>query len=269
MSSNLGDYLREAFNARPLGMPIPPNWIALGAFGLLGALNPGFWIIGAGLELAYLLGLSHLPRFRALVDGKKLAQANAEAQRRLDAAAAQIDGDRRRRFVDLRNTCVEILSGQSRLDSGLEQLQRDGLDRLLSLHLRLLLTQATMEDLVREAGADPDELRARADALRTELKGDRFGEEHRRSLEGQIDILERRAQTLSEARERLAFSEAELNRIEQQVALIRDQVRFSAAPETIGSEIDRVSNELDETSRWVQDQQTALDLPFPSALEHQ
>ena len=41
-------YLAAAFNARPLGMPIPPNWFGIAAFGLLGALvNPGLWLIGA------------------------------------------------------------------------------------------------------------------------------------------------------------------------------------------------------------------------------
>ena len=34
-------YLAAAFNARPLGMPMPPNWFGLAAFGLLGAfVNP-------------------------------------------------------------------------------------------------------------------------------------------------------------------------------------------------------------------------------------
>jgi len=36
------DYVRAAFNARPFGMFVPPNWIGLGAFALHGAANPGF-----------------------------------------------------------------------------------------------------------------------------------------------------------------------------------------------------------------------------------
>ena len=49
MKPGFGDYVREAFNARPIGMFVPPNWIGLGLFGLLGIINPGFWLIGAGL----------------------------------------------------------------------------------------------------------------------------------------------------------------------------------------------------------------------------
>ena len=67
--SDKRSYLAAAFNARPFGMPIPPNWFGVVAFALLGAfVNPGFWLIGAGLEGLYLWALSKNPRFRALVD---------------------------------------------------------------------------------------------------------------------------------------------------------------------------------------------------------
>ena len=46
------DYVTAAFNARPLGMFVAPNWIGLGAFGLLGLLNPGFWVSAWGWSSA-------------------------------------------------------------------------------------------------------------------------------------------------------------------------------------------------------------------------
>ena len=62
-------YWWAAFNARPLGMPVPPNWFGLAAVGLLGAfVNPALWLIGAGLELGYLQALSMNKRFRKTVD---------------------------------------------------------------------------------------------------------------------------------------------------------------------------------------------------------
>ena len=65
-------YLAAAFNARPLGMPVPPNWFGVAAFALLGALvNPGLWLIGLGLEGLYLWTLSRHPRFRATVDAEQ------------------------------------------------------------------------------------------------------------------------------------------------------------------------------------------------------
>ena len=44
------NYVAAAFNARPLGMFVAPNWVGLAALGLLGIANPGFWVLGAGLE---------------------------------------------------------------------------------------------------------------------------------------------------------------------------------------------------------------------------
>src|SRR3989442_15804081 len=69
MKPSLWDYVHAAFNARPAGMFVPPNWIGLGVFGFLGVLNPGFWIIGLGCELAYLGWLGTHPRFQRLVNG--------------------------------------------------------------------------------------------------------------------------------------------------------------------------------------------------------
>ena len=64
-------YLAAAFNAKPLGMPIPPNWFGIAAFGLLGALvNPGLWLIGLGLEGLYLWTLSRNQRFRNAIDAQ-------------------------------------------------------------------------------------------------------------------------------------------------------------------------------------------------------
>ena len=67
--AEVGKYLKAAFIARPFGMPIPPNWLGLAAAVMLGALlHPGFWLIGAGLELAYLKLLTSSRRFRDVVD---------------------------------------------------------------------------------------------------------------------------------------------------------------------------------------------------------
>ena len=40
------DFVKRAFNARPFGMVVPPNWVGLTAMGLLGLVNPGFWVLG-------------------------------------------------------------------------------------------------------------------------------------------------------------------------------------------------------------------------------
>ena len=71
MRPSLWDYVREAFNARPIGMFLPPNWAMLGGFGLAGYLrDPGWLVLGAGVELGYLLLLGTNARFQRFVAGK-------------------------------------------------------------------------------------------------------------------------------------------------------------------------------------------------------
>jgi hypothetical protein len=240
-------------------MPLPPNWAVLGAFALLGLLNPGFWLIGAGLELAYLLGLSHLPRFRALVDAQHWIEREEAEDNRLASSLAQLDAERRERFRAVEARCDRILAEQQ-MDGAISRMQRAGLDRLLAIHLRLLFTQAAMERLLGESGATDESLEEEIHRLKERAGGS--GPELRRSLEAQVAILERRRKALIDGREKLAFANSELDRIEHQIALILDEVRLSKAPETIGSQIDRVSGELDETRNWVNEQQRLLETDF-------
>lgn len=253
------DYVVAAFNARPAGMPLPPNWAALAAFALLGLLNPGFWLIGAGLEVAYLLGLSHLPRFRAIVDAQHRLEKEAVEDHRVASSLAQLDAERRTRFRAVEARCETILAEQQ-MDSAISRMQREGLDRLIAIHLRLLFTQASMERLLEDSGATEESLEEEMRRLAERASGS--GPELRRSLEAQAAILERRRKALIDGREKLAFANSELDRIEHQIALILDEVRLSKAPETIGSQIDRVSGELDETRNWVNEQQRLLETDF-------
>src|SRR5688572_15599270 len=105
MKASLGDYIKSAFNARPLGMLIPPNWIGLAGFGMLGFLNPGFWLIGAGLEMAYLFGLATNPRFQRVVSGSKSLQQQREKMMQVREQVAQLSPDDQRRYMLLEQRC--------------------------------------------------------------------------------------------------------------------------------------------------------------------
>src|SRR5678815_1748876 len=105
MKLGLGDYIRAAFNARPMGMFVPPNWIGLGAFGLLGVLNPGFWIIGLGCELAYLGWLGTNPRFQNLVNGGRLLDERRQWQAKLYELINQLSPGDQQRYRALEARC--------------------------------------------------------------------------------------------------------------------------------------------------------------------
>ena len=94
-------YVGAAFNARPFGMFVAPNWIGLAAVGMLGVLNPGFWILGAGLELGYLLLLATNQRFQRAVASRPLSASRAEWNERINRLMERLHGDDRGRYEAL------------------------------------------------------------------------------------------------------------------------------------------------------------------------
>ena len=77
----------------------------------------------------------------------------------------------------------------------------------------------------------------------------------RRSLEGQLEILQQRMEKRRETREKLVFLDAELVRIEEQVELIREQAALSTDPELLSQRIDEITATLGTTGQWIRDQQ--------------
>jgi len=251
------DYVRAAFGARPIGMPIPPNWIGLGIFGLLGVLNPGFWIIGAALELGYLGALATHPRFQRLIAAERQYEVQRQWQSRLDGIVTQLEPEDQRRYRLLAKRCQSILEQQLRAEvsPGLEA-QGEGLGRLAWIYLRLLWTRRSIERILREAGGDEGaRLEERLTNLQEKLKDAGIGDDLRKSLTGQAEILQQRVAKRREARDKLAFLESELTRIEEQVELIREQAVLAADPETVSQRIDQITTTLGGTTQWIQEQQ--------------
>ena len=101
-------YLAAAFNARPFGMPIPPNWFGIAAFAVLGAfINPGLWLIGLGLEGLYLWTLSQHPRFRATVDAQSPERVSWDS--RYQSLVATLDVEAREQQGAIEHQAAEIV----------------------------------------------------------------------------------------------------------------------------------------------------------------
>jgi hypothetical protein len=260
MKVGFGDYIRAAFNARPMGMFVAPNWIGLGLFGFLGILNPGFWLIGAGLELGYLGLLATNPRFQRTVAASRLARNQGDWQARLSSLVKQLGEADQARYRLFEHRCRSILEQQSRnsLSAPVFDTQGEGLGRLTWIFLRLLLTRQSIERIVREStGADEDSarLKERVGQLEARLKEDSLTEELRKSLSSQSEILRQRLERRSEARDKLAFLDAELTRIQEQVELIREQAILSTDPEALSERIDQITTTLGGTTQWIREQQ--------------
>lgn len=301
MKPGFWSYVRAAFNARPLGMPIPPNWLFLAAVAMLGTIDRGFLLLGAGLELAYLGWLSSNERFRRTVRARAGSSEDRSWQETVDRLAQQLSTFDRERQQTLDGRCraiVEDLRRAASLDAGpghgsaavdaSSQAAVEGagasLSRLSWMHLRLLVTrQAILAALSARGPEQPDDARTgrapaeRAErsrsggsnpgvagdraleyqlrALREQLTDEALASDLRGSLTGQAEILEQRLAHRREARERLAFLDAELERIEQQVELVREQAVGAPDAEAVSRRIDDIAASLGGTATFIREQQ--------------
>jgi len=260
MKLTFWDYVHAAFSARAGGMFVPPNWVGLGIFGFLGVVNPGFWIIGAGCELAYLGWLASHPRFQKIVNGNQLLDERRHWQERLYRLIRELPPDDQQRYRALEARCQGILDQQSHgetLTTGLQE-QGEGLGRLAWIYLRLLLTRESIRKIIRESSNSSEhasELKERIDKLQQQLQQTSVTEDLRKSLTAQIEILQQRQEKKREAVEKLAFLDAELTRIQEQVELLREQSVLSTDPEVVSQRIDQITTTLGGTNQWIRDQQ--------------
>lgn len=261
MKPRLSDYIKAAFNARPFGMWIPPNWVGLAAFGMFGLLNPGFWLLGAGLELAYLYALVSNGRFRSIIDARFSGERTQDSQVQLGEVLSRLGTDERNAYVAMvrrSHSILEQLAGSGKNAPGLNA-QSDSFNRLLWIYVRLLLTKQALKRLVEEGGQSEEKrIAERRLELVERLKQKDMAEDLRQSLQGQLEILEQRLTKRREAREKITFVEAELQRLQEQVELLREQTVISTSPETVSNRIDQITATLSGTTEWMGEQQRVL-----------
>jgi hypothetical protein len=231
--------------------------VGLAAFGLLGLTNPGFWVLGAGLEVGYLLTLATNRRFQQTVVNRPLSASRAEWNQRIQKVLARLDATDRRTYERLAERCRSIIELQLHAAAeppiGLEA-QADSLGRLSWTFLRLLLARRTISDVLGGAQNDVD-LRKKIASLERQQDQPGLSEELGRSIGGQLEILRQRLAQRTDGDRKLAYIEAELERIEQQVELIREQAALSTDPELLSRRIDEIAATLGSTGQWIRDQQ--------------
>jgi hypothetical protein len=259
MKVGLWGYIKAAFNARPLGMFVAPNWVGLALFGLLGFVNPGLLLIGAGLELAYLFALASNKRFQRYVDGASMVESGRSTQEKLQSTLNSLSPTLQQRYHALEQRCRAILSQQHPGTDVADELrtQGEGLGRLLWIYLRLLATYQSFARLLGEmisAEREREPIEDRVAGLERRLAGEDVGEDLRASLSSQLEILRQRQLSQAEARQKIAFLDAELTRIEEQVELVREQAVLSSDPSAVSARIDEIGTTLSGTNQWIRDQ---------------
>ena len=243
-------YLAAAFNARPFGMPVPPNWFGIAVFALLGAfVNPGLWLIGAGLEGLYLWALSRNPRFRANVDA---GGKGDDWVARYNALSDHLDEDARWRQESIETQAREIVDLLSR--TGATDMQKSDVRQMAWLHLKLLAARASILQVINAAERDKRSLHDQELRVIERLSDQTLSDELKRSLEQQLEVLRSRRAGHTDAQHRRELIEAELERLRQQVSLVREQALLATDEHSVASSLDALSASLNEANRWLRDQ---------------
>ncbi|MCB1033892.1 MAG: hypothetical protein KDD47_08680 [Acidobacteria bacterium] len=250
------DYLKEAFKRKPrvplLGR-IPLNGLALAAFAVLGLANPGFWFLGAAGEAAFLLLVAGNERFQKLIEAERLVEARRQYEAKLRQSVSRLSRPSQERYGRLLDQCREVMGISETLEGssgGLNSLRTGSLNQLLSIFLRLLssreVIQQNMSRVERKA------LEADIQRLEKQLREAPPESPLVRSLGGTLEIQKRRLENLDRALDSLRVINAEMERIEQQVVLIREESAVGGKAELLSDRLDSVTSTLQETNRWME-----------------
>jgi hypothetical protein len=249
------DYVRRAFHARVpirgLGPVSVNKWLLAGAV-ILGLGAPPIWLLAIGGEVLYLYGLASSRRFRQLVDGENLLSERGEWDRRVAGFKSQLGRESIDRFNRLLGKCREV---QDLSEVGgavvppLDEAKRSGMDQLVYMYLRLLVSRAAID--ANFPGGEQAVIRREIESLEKELAAPGLPETVKKSKQGTLDIQKRRLENLTRSVEQRAVIESELERIEKQVELIREDTAMGREPDALTTHIDQVVNTLGETSDWM------------------
>ena len=240
-------YIKAAFFARPavpgLGH-VPVNVVAVAACVILGFVNPGIWVLGAGLEVGYLWLLVSNARFRNVTDALGRPAVAAAAVEREVALVARLAPPARKALARLDSGCARVLElqQQAHAEDFMLEANRDALARLRWTYLKLLVAEANLQS---DEWDEPESaIRERIKVLEREI-GEAPSEPVRQSKQATRDILARRIANRGERTRTLAELEADRARIEAQIELARENASIQGRPLTIAGDVELASGLLD------------------------
>ena len=226
-------------------------------------------LVAAG-ELTYLAGLISLPRFRAAVDAKVHGATRASDSAvssqppplPLVAMLAGLPADARARFEQLRARCLEMrgiaagVRGTAGENTGVaDETRSPGLERLLWLFLRLLLSKAALDRFL--LTMNEGELSAKLAELRASFEDAQKAGDDRivRSLQDSIAMAELRLDNYGRAQKNTGFVSVELDRIEGKIRALAEMAVNRQDPDFLSSQVDSAAESMRQTEKAVSELQ--------------
>ena len=268
----MSDYLNEAFLFRWNLLFLVGGAAAAAMTPLAPVLLP---LVAAG-ELTYLAGLVSIPRFRAAIDAKVHAAGKAATGAPTAPAAppvslvemlSNLPSAARTRFERLHARCVEMrgiaagVRGAAGEDHGsAEEIRTPGLDRLLWLFLRLLMSKAALDRFLQSMNEQEIAVRL-ADlrknvAAQTPPSGQPAADDRiLRSLQDSIAMAELRLDNYARAKKNADFVSVELDRIEGKIQALAEMAVNRQDPDFLSSQVDSAAESMRQTEKAVSELQ--------------
>ena len=261
--AGLKDYLKEAFFFR-WNLLFFLGGLAGAAIMPLGDVTVPLVLAG---ELAYMTALTSLPRFRAAIDAKVHKDAGTVATTPTTSPSlvimlAGLPGDARKRFEQLHARCVEmrhlavgVRGAAGREVGSAEEIRTPGLDRLLWLFLRLLMSKTALDRFLKTMSSE--EVTARLEQLRKDLAAAQQADDDRivKSLQDSIASAELRLDNYERAKKNAQFVTIELDRIEGKIQALAEMAVNRQDPDLLSSQVDSAAESMRQTEKAVSELQ--------------
>jgi hypothetical protein len=239
--------------------------LGLAALGCAATAQPLLAIAGF---VTYVLGWVYLPDMGFFTRWReKKASAVAEAARRAelgefavqrDAMLAQLLGGRPQRHAAFVKTCQQVAMGQDPRARKVEEMQWTYL-RLLTIEQSLeVYLEGERRDavplLLREATEEVTALEAELENLRAQNSSMLPAKERLlESRRSRCEVLQQRFARIQEGHANLELASAELERLDEQIKLIRADTVAAKNTGNISDRIDATFEHLAQTNRWLSD----------------
>jgi hypothetical protein len=136
-----------------------------------------------------------------------------------------------------------------------EEIRTPGLDRLLWLFLRLLLSKAALDRFLKTMNGQ--EISARLEELRKNLTAAQTAADDRvvRSLQDSIAMGELRLDNFGRAKKNAEFVSVELDRIEEKIQALAEMAVNRQDPDFLSSQVDSAAESMRQTEKAVSELQ--------------
>ena len=154
------------------------------------------------------------------------------------------------RCVEMRGIAAGVRGAAGDQPSSAEEIRTPGLDRLLWLFLRLLVSKTALDRFLQTM--NEQEMTSRLTELRKNLEAAKGGDDRIvRSLQDSIASGELRLDNYSRARKNAEFVSVELDRIEGKIQALAEMAVNRQDPDFLSSQVDSAADSMRQTEKAV------------------